>query len=257
MFRFASLGSGSAGNALIIEAGDTRLMLDCGMTVRDTEARCARLGIEPCALAGILVTHEHDDHVGGVFQFARKHALPVWITYGTWRAVNPDPEAVVSSGINLIDSHEPFSVGDLEVLPFPVPHDAREPVQYVLSDGASRLGVLTDTGMPTAHITAMLSGCNALVLECNHDPQMLARGPYPSWLKQRVGGSFGHLANEQAAALLGSLDVSRLSHLVAAHLSTTNNSPDLARASLASVLKCDPAWIGVADAKAGFDWRTV
>jgi phosphoribosyl 1,2-cyclic phosphodiesterase len=257
LIRFASLGSGSAGNALVVECGDTRIMLDCGLTVRETEIRCARLGIVPAQLAGILVTHEHEDHIGGVFQFARKHALPVWLTYGTWRAIHPDPDSGVESGINLIDSHVPFALGDLEVLPFPVPHDAREPVQYVFSDGARRLGVLTDTGTPTPHITAMLGSCDALVIECNHDMDMLARGPYPAWLKQRVGGPFGHLANDQAAALLGGLDTSRLTHLVAAHLSTTNNAPALARACLAGVVNCDPTWIGVADAKLGFDWRDV
>jgi len=141
------------------------------------------------------------------------------------------------------------------VLPFPVPHDARQPVQYVFSDGDRRLGVLTDTGQPTRHIQAMLSGCEALVLECNHDLAMLAASTYPMWLKHRIGGQFGHLANETAAEILSGIDTSALKHLIAAHLSANNNTPELARAALASVLNCSVDWIGVADQAAGLDWR--
>jgi phosphoribosyl 1,2-cyclic phosphodiesterase len=129
----------------------------------------------------------------------------------------------------IIDSHEPFSVGDLGIQPFPVPHDAREPVQFVLSDGAARLGVLTDAGHVTSHMVAMLDGCDALVLECNHDAAMLAKGSYPPVLKRRMGGPWGHLDNAAAASLLAQLDMSRLRHVVAAHLSEQNNSPMLAR----------------------------
>ena len=154
----------------------------------------------------------------------------------------------------MFDSHSPFAIDGLEVRPFPVPHDAREPAQFVLTDGASRLGVLTDTGSTTRHVEAMLSGCDALVLECNHDPAMLASGPYPGWLKTRIGGAFGHLANEAAAGLLAALDRSRLRHVVAAHLSETNNRPELATAALARVLGCGPDEILVADQDRGFDW---
>ena len=155
----------------------------------------------------------------------------------------------------MIDTHQPFSVGDVEVLPFPVPHDAREPAQFVFSDGRFRLGVLTDTGSSTAHIVSMLSAVDALVLECNHDRLMLERGPYPPSLKSRVGGRFGHLENGAAAELLRSLDSRRLQHLIAAHLSQKNNTPELARAALAGALGCEEAWIGVATQETGFSWR--
>ena len=240
----------------MVEVGASRLLVDCGLSAREAELRLARLGLAPPDLAGIVVTHEHDDHVSGVFGFARKHGLPVWITYGTWRALNPDPDAAVESATMLIDSHTPFAIGEIEVTPLPVPHDAREPVQYLFSDGARRLGLLTDTGASTRHIETMLSGCEALVLECNHDPELLARGPYPRWLKERVGGSYGHLANSQAAALVAAIDQSRLTHVVAAHLSETNNTPALARAALAGALNCSLEWIGVAEQGFGFDWRT-
>jgi phosphoribosyl 1,2-cyclic phosphodiesterase len=136
-----------------------------------------------------------------------------------------------------------------------VPHDAREPVQFVCSDGRWRLGVLTDLGVSTAHVEASLSGCDALVLECNHDLEMLADGDYPESLKRRIASKVGHLDNGAAAGLLGRIDTSRLKHLIAAHLSQQNNRPELARAALAASLHCDVDWIGVADQQLGFGWR--
>ena len=153
------------------------------------------------------------------------------------------------------DSHDRVPVGDLEVRPFPVPHDAREPVQFVISDGAHRVGVVTDLGTTTRYVEASLSGCDALVLECNHDLDMLERSDYPWPLKQRIAGRFGHLHNEGAAELLAALDNSRLSHIVAAHLSKQNNTPERARNALAGALNCALDWIGVADQSDGFDWR--
>lgn len=251
--RFASLGSGSRGNALLVEAGRTRILLDCGFSLRETELRLARLGVEPRQLDAILVTHEHDDHIGGVARLAARHGIPVWLTHGTLRAA-PDLSA---AGPRVFDPHRRFAVGDLEVEPFPVPHDAAEPAQYVLGDGARRLGVLTDIGESTPHVAATLSGCDALVLECNHDPEMLARGPYAPPLKRRIAGRLGHLDNEASAQLLARLDNSRLRHVVASHLSETNNTPELARAALARALGCAPEWIGVAGQDSGFGWRDI
>lgn len=253
--RFASLGSGSQGNALIVEAGSTRLMLDCGFGIGECVSRLERLGLEPADLDAILVTHEHDDHIGGVARFARKHELPVFLTYGTLTALNGERGAPAE--ITIIDSHTPFAIGDIEVRPFPVPHDAREPAQFVFSDGAATLGVLTDVGSSTPHITSMLSGLNALVLECNHDADLLANGAYPPSLKRRIASRYGHLANDAAAQLLAGLDCSRLQHLIAAHLSQQNNTPDLARAAMADAVGCTPDWIGVATQEDGFSWRGV
>ncbi|GAB4447247.1 MAG: MBL fold metallo-hydrolase [Rhodocyclaceae bacterium] len=253
--RFASLGSGSRGNALVVEAGHTRLMLDCGFGPRETVARLARLALAPEAIAGMVLTHEHSDHVAGAFRFARRYGIPVWSTHGTFSASARSGDELPE--LHFIDSDEPFSAGELEVHPFPVPHDAREPVQFVFSDGRSRLGVLTDSGCATPHIERMLSGCEALVLECNHDADMLASGDYPPALKQRIAGRYGHLDNAAAAALLAVLDTRRLQHVVAAHLSEHNNRPALARNSLAAVLNCEPGWIGVAGQEEGFGWRTL
>ncbi|MBS1190991.1 MAG: Beta-lactamase-like protein [Rhodocyclaceae bacterium] len=252
MIRFASLGSGSSGNALLVESGATRLLVDCGFSLRETAARLNRLGVTPGDLTGLLVTHEHSDHIGGVFRLARRYGLPVWLTYGTLMAAGA---AADGADCRVIDSHDPLAVNDLEVLPYPVPHDAREPVQYVFSDGALRLGVLTDAGEATAHLRAMLSGCHGLVLECNHDARMLAESAYPPALKRRIAGRYGHLENQAAADLLASIDASRLQHLVAAHLSEHNNLPELAARVLAAAVNCEEGWVGVADQAAGFAWR--
>jgi phosphoribosyl 1,2-cyclic phosphodiesterase len=253
--RFASLGSGSGGNALVVEAGTTRVLVDCGFAVEETERRLARLGLAAADLAGILVTHEHGDHADGALPFARRHGLRVWMTHGTARAVC-DGEAP-DAALTVIDSNAPFAVDEIEVTPFPVPHDAREPVQFVLGDGARRIGVLTDLGTSTRHVEAMLSGCDALVLECNHDERLLADGRYPGWLKARIAGPFGHLANAAAAGLLAALDRSRLRHVVAAHLSEANNRPELARAALAGALGCAADWIDIAEQAAGLGWRQI
>ena len=253
--RFASLGSGSEGNGLVVEVGTTRVMIDCGFGVRDTATRLARLGLAPSDLAAILVTHEHADHFGGVSAFAAKYDIPVWLTFGTLDVV--DERIMDVPRVYGFDSQDVFAVGAVEVRPFPVPHDAREPVQFILTDGARKVGVLTDIGTTTPYVRTQLSGCDALVLECNHDESMLATGSYPYPLKQRIAGRFGHLCNDAAAELLRAIDTTKLKHLVAAHLSQQNNTPDLARAALASALGCAPDWIGIAEQESGFDWREI
>jgi phosphoribosyl 1,2-cyclic phosphodiesterase len=253
--RFASLGSGSEGNSLVVQVGQTHVLMDCGFTLAETDARLARLGLAAEHLSGIVVTHEHGDHISGVARLARKHSIPVWLTHGTFRAYSKSLGGM--SSLTEIDPHSPFFVGELQVQPYAVPHDAAEPVQYVFSDGASRLGVLTDTGSTTPHIEATLSGCDALILECNHDAGMLACGDYPSSLKQRVGGRFGHLNNEDAATLLSRLDNSRLQHIVAAHLSRKNNTPQLAIRALSGALNCSEDWIAVATQQEGLGWREI
>ncbi len=253
--RFCSLGSGSEGNALIVEVDGRAVLLDCGFGIAEVERRMSRAGIGPEVLDAIIVTHEHSDHMGGVARFARKHRLPVWATAGTLNFV--DREILAAERMRTIDPHESFTLGGIEVTPFSVPHDATEPVQFVFSDGAARLGVMTDTGTITAHIEANLSACDALVLECNHDLDMLLNGPYPERLKKRVSGKFGHLDNRTAASLLANVDCTRLKHIVAAHLSKTNNRPELAKQALAEALHCESAWIGVAAQDTGFDWREI
>jgi phosphoribosyl 1,2-cyclic phosphodiesterase len=252
--KFASLGSGSEGNALLISARSgttqTTVMLDCGFAVRETERRLARLGVLPDELAGIIVTHEHHDHIGGVFKFARRHRIPVWLTYGTYEAVAGRCEDVL---LHLCRDGETFALRDLEIRPYTVPHDAREPVQYVAGDGDVKLGILTDAGHATQHMIDALGSCDALMLECNHDLRMLADSTYPPSLKQRIGGDYGHLSNEAAGEILQRLDKSRLRCIVGAHLSLKNNTPELARAALENAIgmHCE---LTIACQQEGFGW---
>lgn len=250
--RFCSLGSGSSGNGLVVEAGRTRVLMDCGFTLQETVRRLERADLAPRDITAVCVTHEHDDHLGGVARFAKRHAIPVYLTRGTAQWL---PEDFPSVLVRIIDPHTPFAIDDVYVEPFPVPHDAREPVQYVFGDGHARVGAATDLGCVTQHVVEKLSGCTALVLECNHDLDMLMQGAYPFSLKLRVSGRFGHLCNADAAHLLRAIDRSRLQHLVAAHLSQQNNRPELAVKALCEAAGCEPAWIGVACQENGFGWR--
>ena len=257
MLRFASLGSGSKGNCLVAESGNTRVLIDCGLNLRDTERRLARLGLKPAELSAILVTHEHGDHSSGAFGLAAAHRLPLFLTHGTLAALQA--EGPVNDGVRIqeVRGEETFSVDEIEVHPFTVPHDAREPVQYVLSDGNARLGVLTDIGISTPHVEETLSGLDALVLECNYDRDLLWGGAYPRWLKERIGGPFGHLDNLDSARLLGALERSKLKHVIGAHLSQQNNRPELACAALAGAMGCEESWIGIATQNDGFGWREI
>jgi phosphoribosyl 1,2-cyclic phosphodiesterase len=183
---------------------------------------------------------------------ARKYALPVFLTHGTLRSQNGSFDTVPS--VTEISPHHLFSIGEVQVQPYPVPHDATEPVQYVFGDGVRRLGVLTDAGSSTPHIEVTLSGCDALVLECNHDSAMLANSEYPYSLKQRVGGRYGHLNNFDAAALLARLDCSKLQFIVAAHLSHKNNTRELAVNALTGALPDISDKVAVATQNEGLNW---
>jgi phosphoribosyl 1,2-cyclic phosphodiesterase len=251
MIRFASLGSGSKGNAMLVESGRTRVLVDCGFGSREIKVRLARLNVEPEAVDAILVTHEHADHVGGAAACAARFGWSIHASHGTAGAARQ----LTGFDVRHFDSHTSFNIGDLEIHPYPVPHDAREPTQFVFSDGARRLGILTDTGTITPHIVAMLTECAALVLECNHDTVMLSNGRYPPTLKRRIAGEFGHLDNTAAAGLLRAIGGGKLRHVVAAHLSEENNTPALACEALAGALGCAPDWIGVANQTNGFGWR--
>lgn len=258
MLRFCSLGSGSSGNAAVVEGGSalhaTRLLVDCGLGIRQLEARLQRAGLQPDAIDAIFVTHEHSDHVGCAQQFSRRHRVPVWMSRGTHAAIG----AIDFDGrLRLAQDGETIDLGDLRVHPFTVPHDAREPLQLRCTDGASSLGILTDLGHATAHVLQNLASCQALLLEFNHDAAMLANGAYPPFLKQRVGGLHGHLSNAQAADIARALNHPALGQVVAAHLSRKNNRPELARTTLADALGRLTSEVGVADPTFGTDWLTV
>ena len=255
--RFASLASGSSGNCLVAEAAGTVVLVDCGLSLTETERRLARLGLEPSRVSAILVTHEHGDHADGAFDFAAAHRVSVYLTHGTLTALKAEGKVLDGVQLVMVNGRQSFFVDGIQLAPFTVPHDAREPVQYVLSDGAARLGVITDVGISTAHVEKMLSGLDALVLECNYDYDMLWNGGYPRWLKERIAGPFGHLDNRESERLLGAIDCSRLKHVIGAHLSLQNNRPELARAALARALGCEESWVSLATQDDGFGWRSI
>jgi len=255
--RFCSLGSGSSGNATLIEARSatttSRVLVDCGFSLQELEYRLARAGLGAEQLDGLFVTHEHADHVGCALALARRHAVPVWMSRGTWQAIG-EPEL---PALQFARDGEAISIRDLELMPFTVPHDAAEPLQLRCHDGASSIGVLTDVGSITPHLLEHLRGCSALVLECNHDSDLLAASTYPPSLKERIAGRFGHLANHTAAAILQQTHHPGLRHLVAAHLSERNNRPALVRAALAQACGANAEQIIVADPAFGFDWLRI
>ncbi len=245
MLRFRSLASGSSGNATLIEASDgttsTRVLVDCGLGIRQMEQRLQLCGLEARQLDAIFVTHEHSDHVGCALALSRRFEVPLWMSAGTWRAIET-PSARTASNVllNLIRDGESVAIGDLQLRPFTVPHDAHEPLQLHCTDGAVSLGLLTDLGHVPPYVLENLRACHALLLECNHDPDMLARSSYPPFLKRRVGGTHGHLNNAQAAQALQALVHEGLHTVLAGHLSERNNRPELAQAALSEVLGCAP-----------------
>ena len=247
--KFASLGSGSKGNATVVQAGNTLVMVDCGFSVRESARRLAILGITPHDLDAILVTHEHTDHCSGVAALSRKFQIPVYLTHGTQHSGRCDDCFSTKS----LDLHQRFTIGELEIDAIAVPHDAREPCQYRFFHQGLSLGVLTDLGSVTPHGVESFHGCDALVLEFNHDEQMLREGVYPAHLKRRVGGDWGHLNNRQAADLLAQTQSHSLRHLFVAHISEKNNSRASTEQALLSVLPSldNVIW---AEQAGGFDW---
>jgi phosphoribosyl 1,2-cyclic phosphodiesterase len=255
MIRFASLGSGSKGNATLIESGvkesDTRILLDCGFSTIEVESRLARLNRTASSITAIVITHEHSDHINGVGRLARKYNIPVWLTVGTWDKCRDSdfPDT------NFIDCHQDFEIDGINLHPFPVPHDAREPCQFVFSDGTSRLGIATDLGSITPHVIEQLNNLDGLLIECNYDAQMLFNGSYPQSLKERVSSNKGHLDNRQSTQLLQSLSLKKLKHVIGMHVSAKNNTPEYALNALCAGLNCDNDAVMLASQDDGFDWR--
>ncbi len=255
MLRFKSLGSGSSGNATVVQArggiGVTHLLVDCGLGLPQLDKRLRQAGMLADQIDAIFVTHEHGDHIGCARQLALRERIPVYMSHGTYMAIGaPDFDGLLRIACDSL----PFEIGALQLRPFTVPHDAREPLQLTCSDGNLRLGLLTDLGHATAHVLEQLAGCQSLLLECNHDPQMLADSIYPPFLKRRVAGAWGHLANEAAAAIALAIQPHGLKQVVAAHLSEQNNRPEMVRRVLASTLGCAEADILVADGPNGSGW---
>ncbi len=259
MLRFKNLGSGSAGNATLVEARDglqvSRLLIDCGLRVPELRRRLQAIDLQLSDLQGLFVTHEHSDHVGHARRFAQETGLPLWMSEGTRLACQADEWKLAPDQLRVARDSVTIDLGALELSPFTVPHDAREPLQLRCSDGDRSLGVLTDLGHASSHVIQSLRGCHALLLEANHDRDMLSRSSYPAFLRKRIAGPLGHLSNDDAAALLQAVCHPALSCVVAAHLSERNNSPALAQAAFSDVLGCSADAIPVADPETGSDWH--
>lgn len=252
--RFKSLGSGSSGNATLVQSTGSEpcnLLIDCGFGLKQMVQRLENSGVLPSELDAIFITHEHGDHTGCVQALSNQYKIPVWMSAGTAAAMG----YVNTSGfLHIACDGEMIALNGLQLNPFTVPHDAREPLQLSCTDGASKLGVLTDLGHATGHVLNQLQGCHALILECNHDADLLAASVYPPFLKQRVGGHYGHLANSQAAGIAGSVLHNGLKHVVAAHLSQQNNLPELVKSCLAQVLSRNADDIIIASQVDGCQW---
>ena len=234
------MASGSKGNATYVEGGGVRLLIDAGISCRDLEKRLAAVGESPDGLDGILITHEHIDHVRGLARFVDRHDTPVFANEGTAAVVerqcrlegkSPTPD------FTLFESRVPFTLGDLTVTPVRTSHDTAEPVAYTLDDGATCLGYFTDLGFVSGEVAAALAACDALVLESNHDLTMLRESGRPFALISRIAGDSGHLSNDQACEAIARCASPTLRALVLAHLSEECNQPAVARACMARALK--------------------
>ncbi|MGA1028128.1 MAG: MBL fold metallo-hydrolase [Burkholderiaceae bacterium] len=254
MFRFTSLSSGSQGNALVVQTYDATFMVDCGLGLRDVEERLARRQLTTRDLDFILVTHEHADHVGGVSKLARAADCPVLASHGTLAAMGADHWKNVTT--HVFSPHRPLGLQGLDIHPIVVPHDAREPIAVEVVFRGRRFAMVTDLGCATSHLLARLKGLDALVLEFNHDREMLLNGSYPPSLKTRVGGRSGHLSNQEAAAILSQTVSDSLQVVVAAHLSQQNNSPDLVEPLLTQYLPVATQRF-IANQDEGFDWVVI
>lgn len=250
--RVASLGSGSKGNATLVQHRQTTILVDNGFPLRRFRQRLERFEIEPDSIDAVLLTHEHGDHSSGVERLCSHYAIPLWTAVGTARAV-----LKAEFSYNRLIAGHAVTIGDIEVLPVTVPHDASEPLQFIFHqiDNGRRLGILTDTGHITRHIVDAFSRLDALLLEFNYDADMLASGPYPEHLKQRVGGNHGHLSNEQSLDLLRRIDTSCLSSLIAAHISEKNNTADIVDRLIRELGDLPPPVL--AHQETGFDWIAV
>ncbi len=258
MLRFKNLGSGSSGNATVVEGGSgaqiRRLLIDCGFSIRQLQARLTQAQLLPEDIDAVFITHEHSDHIGCAQALALRYRIPVWMSEGTHAALGfPDFDGLLRVARDI----QAMDLGTFQALPFTVPHDAREPLQLRCSDGDAHLVVLTDLGHASAHVLEQLKGCHALLIEANHDPGMLQASRYPPFLKRRVGGPFGHLANAATADILRAVQHAGLSQVVAAHLSAKNNAPRLAQAALAAALGWRAEEIIVASPTQGTEWLRV
>ena len=250
--RFSVLGSGSGGNATLVAHAGGALLIDCGLSVRQIERRLAQLEFAPHAIRAVLLTHEHDDHIAGAAALSRKYGIPLLLSHGTRAAAGE--RLAAAHALELLAPACATAVAGFTVTPVLVPHDAREPCQFIIDDGCRRLGILTDSGHITPHLEREFARLDGLILEFNHDPGLLADSAYPPALKARIAGPFGHLSNAQAVGLLARIDTAGLRHLVAAHLSENNNRVELVAELVRASVPARVEW-AIASQHSVLPWR--
>jgi phosphoribosyl 1,2-cyclic phosphodiesterase len=235
--RVCMLGSGSKGNCTLVATEKTRLLIDAGLSCRETYARLAAIGESPDGLNAVVISHEHTDHINGLRVLAQNGGLPIYVSRATWEAVSRDDEIRKKlTKFEWIAASEKFTIGDIEVTPFPVPHDAVDPVAFTLDAQGIRISVVTDLGFVPEIVKQRVKGSHLLIFESNHDLEMLKVGPYPWPVKQRVMSRQGHLSNNATADFLTEEFDGTAQVLVLAHLSETNNHPEIARLSAEQAL---------------------
>lgn len=232
------LGSGSSGNAIYIASGSIRVLIDAGLSAKQIALRLEQIGVVPEEIDGICVSHEHTDHVAGLRILQKRHGIPIYANAGTMSGIRRQPKSDEIS-VRIFETGSPFEIGDLTIDPFSVPHDAYDPVGFRIHAHTGCVGVATDLGMSTALVREKLKGCRAIVLEANHDDDLLREAPRPWPLKQRIRSRQGHLSNIDAARLITESATDALEHVFLAHLSSDCNTPETALRTVASQLRLD------------------
>ena len=241
-----SLRSGSRGNAALVFAEDTKILVDCGISGKAAEAALSEIDVDPMDIDAIVITHEHIDHISGVGVMMRRYNLPVWANCETWAAMRHQIGRANENLVKIFENNEAFEIGSIGVCPFSIPHDAANPVGYSFTKGEEKVSVATDIGELKKELFAALRGSKTVLLESNHDVNMLEIGSYPLSLKRRISGCLGHLSNDDAAMAAEFLVKLGTKNILLGHLSEENNYPELAR----STVECA---LGAAGIKTGYD----
>ena len=252
--EFCSLGSGSSGNSFIVKNNQTILMVDCGFGLKETIDRLERYQVNPSKITSILLTHEHEDHIKGAFSLANKFQIPIYLSHGTYQMSHKKNNDGYKIRFELINNFDSFMIDNISVSPMPVPHDAREPLQYRFDYKDKSIAIITDLGKITKHVVQKLSRINLLVLEFNHDEEMLRDSDYPASLKKRINGEYGHLENKESLKLLASISHSDLAWVIAAHLSEKNNKIELVKKMIFEIVDKHKSNVGVIDQDLGLEW---
>lgn len=245
MISFCSLASGSSGNAQYIGNKTTNILLDAGLSGKYIQAGLEGIGVDPSKLDGIVITHEHSDHIKGIGVLMRRFGVPIYATEGTWKGMSEKIGKIDIEKVNIIEKDEIFSIKDIQIKAYPVSHDANDPVGYTFQNGTGKIGVITDLGHYTEEILDEIRSCDLVMLEANHDVEMLQMGSYPYYLKRRILSEVGHLSNEASGEIACDIVKNgKARNILLGHLSRENNFPDLAYETVKSIMESEGIKVG-------------